>query len=95
MLKIFFLTILIILKLTAPAFVDIDINGSNSFNGTLTEEYLLQLGFTFESTQIVLINHNITSIAPYAFVNFKKLDSLNLFYNQIEKVSVTTFKGKK
>ena len=69
-------------------------SNKDTFNGTLTEDYLLQLGYTFDETSIILINHNITSIAPFTFMKFTKLDSLNLFYNQIEQINATTFKGK-
>ena len=94
----FFLWVIVslCLKLTIGAILQEENFNSNdnTFNGTLTEDYLLQLGYTYETTEIRLINHNITSIAPFTFVNFTKLDTLNLFYNKIEQINATTFKGE-
>ena len=43
--------------------------------------------FQFKTTEIYLVNRNITSIAPYAFINFTKLDTISLTTN-IEQLFV-------
>ena len=57
--------ILIIFHSTSDAFMKL-----NSFNGTLTVDYLFQVGYTFQSKEIILNNAGIKSIAPYTFYNF-------------------------
>ena len=81
-------------NLTIGSIVPLDNDNSNGdiFDGTLTEDYLLQLGYTFETTEIYLVNRNITSIAPYAFINFTKLDTISLTTN-VEQINATAFKG--
>jgi hypothetical protein len=96
MFKLFFFCFFfsIFSKLTIGAILqEVNFNSNdNTFNGTLTEDYLLQLGYTFKTTEIYLVNRNITSIAPYAFINFTKLDTISLTTN-IEQINATAFKG--
>ena len=70
---------------------------NEGFNGTLTQQYLLDLGYTLNSDDINLYNNtlNITSIAPFTFSNFTKLRNLSLSFDTLETVPSTAFRGIK
>ena len=61
----------------------------------LTEQFLINMGYSLNSTSINVSNRQLTGIDQYAFANFKSIQSLDLSHNSLNSLNPSVFKGLK